>query len=100
MKHRSLFQMIVGLFVAPKLPAPPPIPDGFKWIVDPYMPRWNFVAGKWVLSEPSMPQDTNTDYVAVPYEDLKWTPEEGFTLHASSNSPSSPAASPASRPLV
>ncbi len=48
--------------------------------VDPLAPRWDFVAGQWVKAEPSYPQDTNTDYVSVPYEELKWTPEEGFTV--------------------
>jgi len=80
MKRRSLFQMLVGLFVAPKLPATAStanldrwrkclVPEGFVSCPDYRTPRWNFIAGQWVKAEPSHPQDTNTDYVTVPYED-------------------------------
>lgn len=86
MKRRNLFQMLVGLFVAPKLPAAPVVPEGFVFCPDYRMPRWNFVAGQWVIAEPTPPQPVNPEYLTVPYEELKWTPEEGFTVLSSSNS--------------
>lgn len=69
MKRRSLFQMLVGLFVAPKLPAAPVTPDGFVFCPDYRMPRWHFVAGQWVKAELTPPQAVNPEYLSMPYED-------------------------------
>ena len=53
--------------------------------VDPLAPRWHVVAGQWVKHEAGHQQDTNPEYVSVPYKVLSWNPEKGFTTHASNS---------------
>ncbi len=52
--------------------------------VDPLAPRWHFDGAQWVKTIPTN-QDTNPEYVSVPYEDLWWSPEKGFTTPASNS---------------
>lgn len=52
--------------------------------VDPLAPRWHFDGAQWVKIIPTN-QDTNPEYVSVPYEDLWWSPEKGFTTPASNS---------------
>jgi hypothetical protein len=99
MKRRSLFQMLMGLFVAPKLPAAPVVPGGFVFCPDYRMPRYHWIAGQWVKAGLTPLQAVNPEYLAAPYEDRAYLPII-TELPASSNSPNSPAASPASRPQI
>jgi len=81
MKRRTLFQMLVGLFAAPKLPAiapKAPLTDIDKLFIrdaellaSRLRPRWNLIAGQWVKVELAPPQPVNPEYLSMPYEDWR-----------------------------
>ena len=87
-KRRTLFQMLLGIFIAPKLPAAAPrtlldqwnAEDGFIRVVDPRMPRWHFVAGQWVKADSLLVGEPNPDYVPYICEDPP--PVDGLKINS------------------